>query len=78
MPPIPPVTEPTDWYLVVPIIDVHEGAQLELMGAAQVFVIGANDSDEAAQAAFNAPPSPRFPNGIEKCGVVVMELHVKP
>ena len=77
MPQIPP-TEPTDWYLVIPIADLHEDSGLALQGAAQVFVVGANDSDDAAQAIFDAPPTPRFPNGIEKCGVVVMELHVKP
>jgi hypothetical protein len=56
---------PSDWYLVVPLKEAP--GQSELLGSAIVYLIGANDSDEAAQVAFD--------QGFPLAAVVVVERH---
>lgn len=57
--PAPPVGF-SDYYLVVPLPEAWSSQQ-------PVLVIGANDSDDAAQAAFDM--------GYGRCGTVVVEVH---
>jgi hypothetical protein len=64
---MPQIPEATDWYIVVPF---DEAPPETLLGAAQIFVVGTNDADIAAQVAFD--------NGFDRCIVIIGVMYVNP